>query len=327
MNDIENPSLKKQYEEIVAEYNKPFERIEKACIQASKFVPLEFLNSVKEKLYKTMQKDYVSRLDYLKMLMGNNLIEEFKQEIISQKDVIQTSDDEVITPYERIFAIFFRNLKRSSQKDKIKEFIAIVHPNDFVKILNMTNKIRRLLNSHDSKNDSFSALQKDILEKKWHFEWFVNSFLKTWREIRQNVNFPKNPNFWEPRVKNILQKTREMAPDVYALVKDCEKKDLAFNAQTEDARLREYEDFLNNSTSYTRKESGLFAVNLYQFFINNYGYPHWLWVAELLNCLFDTNETEASIRQNLKKQLQQIKVFLPHIGLYYLKKKDEKEAL
>ncbi len=114
---------------------------------------------------------------------------------------------------------------------------------------------------------------------------------------------------------------------IAVLVKDCEKKDLAFNAQTENVRLQEYEEFLNNSTSYTRKDSGLFAVNLYQFFINNYGYPHWLWVAELLNCLFDTDETEASIRQNIKNQLQQSVVFLRHIGLYYLKKKGKKEAL
>lgn len=60
---MENPNLEKQYEEIVAEYNKPFERIEKACLQASRFVPQEFLNAVKEGLYKTLQKGYVSRLD------------------------------------------------------------------------------------------------------------------------------------------------------------------------------------------------------------------------------------------------------------------------
>lgn len=134
-------------------------------------------------------------------------------------------------------------------------------------------------------------------------------------------------NVWEPEIEDLLRIMHNAEHRIAVLVKDCEKKDLIFNAQTEDARLREYEDFLNNSTSYTRKESGLFAVNLYQFFINNYGYPHWLWVAELLNCLFDSDETETSIRQNLKKQLQQTKVFLRHIGLYYLKKKDEKEAL
>ena len=148
---MENPSLKKQYEEIVAEYDKLFERIEKACLQASKFVLLEFLNSVKEKLYKTMQKDYVSRLDYLKMLMESNRVAEFEQEVTTQKNTIQTSDDKVITSYERIFAIFFRNLKRSSQKDKIKEFIAIVHPNDFAKILYMTNRIHRLLSTYRDK--------------------------------------------------------------------------------------------------------------------------------------------------------------------------------
>ena len=74
-------------------------------------------------------------------------------------------------------------------------------------------------------------------------------------------------------------------------------------------------------------EFGLFAVNLYQFFINNYGRPYWLWIAEFLNCLFDRAETESSMRNNLKNQLQQTVVFLPHIGLYYLKKKDKKETL
>lgn len=326
MNDMENPNLEKQYEEIVAEYNKPFERIEKACLQASRFVPQEFLNAVKEGLYKTLQKDYVSRLDYLKMLMESNRGAEFEQEVTTQKDTIQTSDDEVITSYERIFAIFFRNLKRSSPKDKIREFIAIVHPNDFAKILDMTNRIHRLLNTYRDKKSNSQEVGGHISAAKE----FASKCFKELEEAQKGVksrDFSKNLNVWEPEIEDLLRIMHNVKYRIAVLEKDCETKDLTFNAQTEDVRLREYEEFLNNSTSYTRKDSGLFAVNLYQFFINNYGYPHWLWVAELLNCLFDTDETEASIRQNIKNQLQQSVVFLRHIGLYYLKKKGKKEAL
>ncbi|MFQ6723380.1 MAG: hypothetical protein ACLRFH_03180 [Opitutales bacterium] len=170
-------------------------------------------------------------------------------------------------------------------------------------------------------------LRKNISEAKVGLEQCANALLKIWEKIRQDKDFPQNLDLWEPKIKNLLQVFYNTASDIYALNKDCETKDLIFNAQTENVKLLEYEDFLNNSCSYTETEFGLVDVNLHQFFTNNYNSPHWLWIAEFLNCLFDRAETESSMRNNLKNQLQQTVVLLPHIGLYYLKKKDEKKTL
>ena len=257
-------------------------------------------------------------------------IAEIKQEIKIQKNLLFTLDNEIITSYEKVLVDFFRNLKKiqyNTRKNKLQEFLKVVPSSHFVKILGIIQKIQIFSYVCLCKKNSLMELRKNISEAKVGLEQCANALLKIWKKIRKDKDFPKNLDLWEPKIKNLLQVFYNTASDIYALDKDCETKDLIFNAQTENVKLQEYEDFLNNSTSYTRKDSGLFVVNLYQFFINNYGRPYWLWIAEFLNCLFDRAETESSMRNNLKNQLQQTVVFLPHIGLYYLKKKDKKETL
>lgn len=323
MNDIENPSLKKQYEEIVAEYNKLLERIEKACLQASKFVPQEFLNPVKEELYGVRQKDYASRSDYLKMLMESNRVVEFQEEIKRQKSLLQISDKKIITSYEKLLNFFFEGIKNPKLRtNKLENFIKTVQSEGFVQILRMIGNIYWILHTCENKKNSLLGLKEDIGDAMQGFTQCVKALSRILTRTQKDENFPKNSDFWEAQIKFLLTNSQTPSYHIYALYKDCESEKCSFNAQAEGTKLQEANEFLNKSLDYTKTEYGLLEVNLYLFFRERYNAAHWLWITMIINILFGCETVEQDIRANLKNQLHQNTVFLPTIGLYYLQKKD-----
>ncbi len=323
MNNIENPSLKKQYEEIVAEYNKLLERIGKACLQASKFVPQEFLNPVKEELYGVRQKDYASRSDYLKMLMESNRVAEFQEEIKRQKSLLQISDKKIITSYEKLLNFFFEGIKNPKLRtNKLENFIKTVQSEGFVQILRMIGNIYWILHTCENKKNSLPGLKEDIGDAMQGFTQCIKALNRILTRIQKDENFPKNLDFWEAQVKFLLTNLQVLSYHIYALYKDCESEKCSFNAQAEGTKLQEANEFLNKSLDYTKTEYGLLEVNLYLFFREKYNAAHWLWITMIINILFGCETVEQDIRANLKNQLHQNTVFLPTIGLYYLQKKD-----